>query len=95
MVKFPPATHEQEQISLRRIEGQVRGLQKMIEEKKYCMDIIFQVHAVINALHRVAENILSRHLEHCVSDAFRGRSERGKREKAEEIMDLIRRLHKL
>jgi CsoR family transcriptional regulator, copper-sensing transcriptional repressor len=95
MAKVPHTTHEKELISLRRIEGQVRGVQKMIDEKKYCVDIIIQLHAVINALYRVAEKIFARHLEHCVTDAFHGRSDREKREKIDEIMDVVKRLHKL
>lgn len=95
MAKVPHATHEKELISLRRIEGQVRGVQKMIEEEKYCVDIVIQLHATINALYRVAEKIFARHLEHCVTAAFMGRSDREKRRKIEEIMDLVKRLHKI
>ncbi len=95
MAKVPHTTHEKELIALRRIEGQVRGVQKMIEEKKYCVDIVIQLHAAINALYRVAEKIFARHLEHCVTDAFRGKSEKDKREKIAEIMDVVKRLHKL
>ncbi len=95
MTPISHTTHEKELISLRRIEGQLRGIQKMIEEKKYCTDIITQLHAAINALYRVAESIFARHLEHCVTDAFQGSSEREKREKIEEIMEVVKRLHKL
>ena len=95
MAKVPHTTHEKELLSLRRIEGQVRGVQKMIDEKKYCVDIIIQLHAVINALYRVAEKIFARHLKHCVTDAFRGKSENDKLEKIDEIMDMVKRLHKL
>jgi len=95
MAKVQHSTHEKELISLRRIEGQIRGLQKMVDEKKYCIDIIIQIHAAINALYRVAERIFGRHLEHCVTDAFMGKSEREKRDKIEEIMEVVKRLHKL
>lgn len=95
MAKVPHTTHREELVALRRIEGQVRGLQRMIEEKKYCVDIIIQLHAAINALYRVAEKIFGRHLEHCVTDAFLGKSERQKREKIEEILDVVKRLRKL
>jgi DNA-binding FrmR family transcriptional regulator len=54
---------------LRRIEGQVRGLQKMIEEDKYCIDILTQVSAATRALQSVALGLLEEHLSHCVSDA--------------------------
>lgn len=88
-------THEENLIALRRIEGQVKGLQKMIEEKKYCIDIATQIHACIGALSRVVENVLEKHMEHCVVDALRGRSEKDKQQKIKEIMQVIRRLHKL
>lgn len=95
VAKIPHTTHEKELAALRRIEGQVRGLQKMIEEKRYCIEIVIQIHAAINALHRVAEKIFARHLQHCVTDAFSGRSDRKKAEKIEEIIEVVRNLHKL
>ncbi len=94
MVKIAHTTHEKELAALRKIEGQVRGLQRMIEEKRYCIDIVIQIHAAVNALYRVAEQIFSRHLHHCVTDAFSGRSVREKTEKIEEIMEVMKRLHK-
>jgi DNA-binding FrmR family transcriptional regulator len=54
---------------LRRIEGQVRGLQRMIEEDKYCIDILTQVSAVTRALQSVALALLDEHLSHCVTQA--------------------------
>jgi CsoR family transcriptional regulator, copper-sensing transcriptional repressor len=54
---------------LRRIEGQVRGLQKMIDEDKYCIDILTQVSAVTKALQSVALGLLEDHLGHCVAQA--------------------------
>ncbi|MGE5290915.1 MAG: metal-sensitive transcriptional regulator [Micromonosporaceae bacterium] len=55
---------------LRRIEGQVRGLQRMIEEDKYCIDILTQVSAATKALQSVALGLLDEHLSHCVSKAI-------------------------
>jgi CsoR family transcriptional regulator, copper-sensing transcriptional repressor len=55
---------------LRRIEGQVRGLQRMIEEDKYCIDILTQVSAATKALQSVALGLLDEHLSHCVSQAI-------------------------
>lgn len=95
MAKIVHTTHEEELAALRRIEGQVRGLQKMIEERRYCIEIVTQVHAAVNALYRVAEKIFGRHLEHCVTDAFSGRSDREKAEKIEEIMEMVKKLHRL
>lgn len=55
---------------LRRIEGQVRGLQRMIEQDKYCIDILTQVSAAKSALESVALGLLQEHLAHCVSEAM-------------------------
>lgn len=54
---------------LRRIEGQARGLQRMVEEEKYCIDILTQVSAVTSALRSVALGLLDEHLQHCVVQA--------------------------
>jgi DNA-binding FrmR family transcriptional regulator len=54
---------------LRRIEGQVRGLQKMVEEEQYCIDILTQISATTNALQSVALGLLDEHLSHCVAGA--------------------------
>jgi DNA-binding FrmR family transcriptional regulator len=55
---------------LRRIEGQVRGLQRMVDDDRYCIDILDQVSAVTRALHAVALALLDDHLEHCVAEAL-------------------------
>jgi CsoR family transcriptional regulator, copper-sensing transcriptional repressor len=76
---------------LRRAEGQVRGLQRMIEEDKYCIDILTQVSAVTRALQSVALGLLEDHLAHCVTQAL---SEGGDTadEKVREASDAIARL---
>jgi len=56
---------------LRRIEGQVRGLQRMVEEETYCIDVLTQVAAATKALQAVALSLLGDHLAHCVADAAR------------------------
>jgi len=56
---------------LRRIEGQVRGLQRMVEDEAYCIDVLTQVSAVTKALQNVAVSLLDDHLRHCVADAAR------------------------
>lgn len=81
--------HEGNLVALRRIEGQVRGVQRMIEERKYCIDILNQIHAVKGALGRVEERILEKHFEHCVTDAVEGTSEKEKQQKLDEILKLI------
>jgi DNA-binding FrmR family transcriptional regulator len=56
---------------LRRIEGQARGLQRMVEEEQYCIDILTQVSAMTKALQSVALGLLEEHMAHCVADAAR------------------------
>ena len=63
------ATKSQLQTRLRRIEGQVRGLQRMVEEDVYCIDVLTQVSAVTRALQAVAIGLLEDHLGHCVTEA--------------------------
>jgi DNA-binding FrmR family transcriptional regulator len=57
---------------LRRIEGQARGLQRMVEDEKYCIDILTQVSAMTKALQSVALGLLDEHIAHCVADAVKG-----------------------
>lgn len=57
---------------LKRVEGQVRGVAAMVEEDRYCADILDQITAVQNAMRAVAREVLRNHLEHCVSQAFNG-----------------------
>jgi CsoR family transcriptional regulator, copper-sensing transcriptional repressor len=76
---------------LRRIEGQVRGLQRMIEEDKYCIDILTQVSAATKALQSVALGLLDEHLSHCVTQAVAEGGD-GATEKVREASDAIARL---
>ena len=76
---------------LRRIEGQVRGLQRMVEEEKYCIDILTQVSAATKALESVALTLLHDHLTHCVVDAARDGGPEAD-EKVREASDAIARL---
>jgi len=68
---------------LRRIEGQVRGIAKMIDDDKYCIDILTQISAVNSALQSVALGLLDEHLHHCVSDAVAAGGEEGAKKLAE------------
>ncbi len=79
---------------LRRIEGQVRGLQKMVEEDRYCIDILTQVSSVTKALQGVAMGLLDEHLRHCVADAVRADDGDGAvgEEKLTEAMTAVERL---
>ncbi|MBU1112304.1 MAG: metal-sensitive transcriptional regulator [Candidatus Omnitrophica bacterium] len=88
-------THSENLMALKRVEGQIKGIQKMIDDKKYCIDIANQVYASIGGLRRVAEKILAKHMEHCVVDALSGKSEKEKQQKIDEIIGVIKRLNKL
>ena len=76
---------------LRRIEGQVRGIERMVEEEKYCIDILTQVSAMTKALHAVSIGLLEEHMGHCVVDAARS-SDREAQEKVKEAAEAISRL---
>ena len=82
-------SHKDNLVALRRIEGQVRGVQRMLEARKYCIDILNQIYAVKGALGRVEENILEKHFQHCVTEAVKGTSEKEKQQKLDEILTLI------
>lgn len=84
---------EKEQLinRLKRIEGQVRGIQNMIENDRYCVDILTQVSAINAALKKVSLNLLERHTHHCVSDAIKD----GEGEQAiQELMEVFERFSK-
>ena len=85
------ADKEAIQKRLRRIEGQVRGLQRMVEEDRYCINVLEQVSAVTGALNSVALVLLDDHLAHCVVDAAKAGGE-GSRQKIEEASAAIARL---
>lgn len=77
---------------LKRIEGQVRGIQKMIEEDRYCVDIMVQIAAIKSAMNQVGLSILESHTRGCVSDAISNQSDG--EEKIDELMDVIRQFTK-
>ena len=87
-------THEEQLAYLNKIEGQTRGVQKMIEEKRYCVDIITQIHSIIGALYRVENEIFRKHIDGCVVGALRGKSESDKQKKIAEVVELIARFRK-
>lgn len=76
---------------LNRIEGQVRGLAKMVEEDRYCIDIVTQISAVRAALRRVEEEVLRDHVSHCVEHAIASGNKADQRKKIAELMDVIGR----
>lgn len=88
-------SHSENIIALKRIEGQVRGIQRMIDEQKYCVDILNQIQAVLSALARVEDNILEKHFASCVSRAVQGKSATDKKQKLAEVLQLIRQFRKI
>ena len=76
--------HADNSTSLRRIEGQVRGVQQMIDDKRYCMDIVNQIKAIKSALSRVESKVLEKHLRSCVTQVL------NKKEMEEKITELVK-----
>jgi DNA-binding FrmR family transcriptional regulator len=76
---------------LGRIEGQVRGLSKMVDDDRYCIDIVTQISAVRAALRRVEEEVLRDHVAHCVEHAIASGNKADQREKITELMAVIGR----
>ena len=76
---------------LKRIEGQVRGLARMVEDDRYCIDIVTQIGAVRAALRRVEEEILRDHVAHCVEHAISSGDKSDQRRKVAELMDVMGR----
>jgi DNA-binding FrmR family transcriptional regulator len=82
------ATKEQLNRRLKRIEGQVRGIERMVDEDRYCIDVLTQISAIQAALDKVALGLLDEHAAHCVLGAGEGERE----EKTEELMAAVGRL---
>jgi DNA-binding FrmR family transcriptional regulator len=76
---------------LHRIEGQVRGVERMVEEDRYCIDILTQIAAVNTALEALAFKILDEHVRHCVAGALTSGDEQDAREKTEELLEAVQR----
>ncbi len=74
---------------LSRIEGQVRGVARMIEEERYCIDVLTQIRAVRAALDKVEQETLGDHLQHCVAHAFHAGSEKDRQIKIDEILEVL------
>ncbi len=76
---------------LNRIEGQVRGLSRMVEEDRYCIDVVTQISAVRAALRKVEEEVLREHVAHCVEHAISSGDTKQQREKVAELFDVLAR----
>jgi DNA-binding FrmR family transcriptional regulator len=93
---FPLNTKVQQEVLTRlsKIEGQIKGIGKMVEENRYCVDILYQISAVQGALDRVARQTMRQHLEGCVAEAFQSKDihERGK--KVDELIEMFSKFGK-
>jgi DNA-binding FrmR family transcriptional regulator len=81
--------HKNNIVALKRIEGQIRGVQKMIEEERYCVDILNQLRSIVRAIGSVQKKIYRGHLMSCVTETLTGSSESEKQKKIDEILDLL------
>jgi DNA-binding FrmR family transcriptional regulator len=93
-MKGHTTTHTENTARLARIEGQIKGVKRMIGEGEYCIDIITQIQAARSALQSVSKIILEKHLQHCVVAALEEHDERDIDQKLEEIMTVIKRMGK-
>ena len=74
---------------LNRIEGQVRGVARMVEDDRYCIDVLTQIRAVRAALDKVEQETLSDHLQHCVAHAFHAGSDGDRQTKIDELLEVL------
>ena len=88
-----PYTSEKDALvkRLHRIEGQVRGIERMVEEERYCIDILTQISAVSTALESLAFRILDGHVNHCVADALASGDPQAAEEKTKELLAAVHR----
>lgn len=74
---------------LNRIEGQIKGIKKMIENRRYCVDILTQLKAVKAAIHKVEQDVLKTHMQHCLMHAVETKNDGDIKEKIDELMKLL------
>lgn len=84
-------TKKKLQTRLRRIEGQMAAIHRMIEEDTYCVDILLQMSAAQGAIGKAGHVLLGHHIEHCVSDACKNGNEEDRQQKVQELMDVFAR----
>jgi len=87
-------THKEQVVFLKKIEGQIRGVQKMVEGGRYCVDILTQLHSIVGAILSVEDRVLRKHLEGCVVKTLKGESEIEKHKKMDEVIKLMQRFRR-
>jgi DNA-binding FrmR family transcriptional regulator len=85
------ARHVGQLSRLRKIEGQVRGIVRMVEAERYCVEILTQLRAARAALRRVEDSVLREHVEHCVAQAIQSGEPAEQRAKVDELLDVLGR----
>ena len=81
--------HSEDLVRLRRIKGQIEGVERMIEENRYCMDIVSQIRSIMAALRSAEGLVMERHLRHCVTDAIKANDDRLTEQKINELLTLF------
>ena len=84
-------TRQKAMARLNRIEGQVQGVQRMVEEGKYCVDILLQISAIQGALEQVRKILLGRHIESCVAEAMGSGRKADRQKKIDELLEVFTR----
>lgn len=84
-------SHEEQLPRLNRIAGQVEGVKKMIQERRYCPDILTQLHAIRAAVRHLEIQMLDTHLSHCVTETFKSKDEEEIKQKIAEIQQILKR----
>ena len=79
---------------LNKIEGQIRGIVKMVESNRYCIDVLIQTRAIVSAIRKVEDIVMNRHLKTCVAESFRSNNREESDEKIAEIMDILSRFRR-
>ncbi len=89
MTYMDDATKKSSLTRLKRIEGQVRGIARMVEDDRYCIDVLTQLRAVTAALGKVEQEILREHLNHCVAHAFHSGTEDDRLRMVDEVIEVL------
>ena len=85
-------SHDEQLERLNKVEGQIRGVRRMIEERRYCIDIVTQIKAVEAALKQVQLGVMEKHIHHCVVESLRAKKPEHLEQKVEEIVQVMARM---
>ncbi len=85
----PAADHREDLVRLRRIRGQLEGVERMIEDRRYCLDIVTQMRSIMAAIRSAEGLVMERHVRHCVKDAIDAKDARATEQKINELLTLF------